>query len=367
VLTDHPRVRSTDRLLVARSGSTAAQSIRHGRRLRLHVGTDQVETRTRGLPALDEVLLLDLERPTATFVGDPAVLRDPSVPDIALGVRVLDTEPPRGVARKRMTATRLAALVAAVASRDVEAMEAARTDLHGAAVSRLAGGAPPRSMRFADDVAIDLGESALELVAEHHRGSPLTQGLPLTRARAAVLRRLRGLAAVRREDAGLAAAAITRLLDRLVADGRLTRQGDLLRDVAAAGGPASELAAAMDRLEAALSVPAPPPLGEAATAAECPPEGVRALAADGRIVRLGPDLAWSTVAFHRLAAAALDAAREQPLTPAAFRDATGTSRKYVLAILEDLDRRRILRRTPDGHVPGPRAPRAEAIAAESPR
>ena len=45
-------------------------------------------------------------------------------------------------------------------------------------------------------------------------------------------------------------------------------------------------------------------------------------------------------------------ARSSPLTPAAFRDATGTSRKYVLAILEDLDRRGILQRTPEGHIPG---------------
>jgi hypothetical protein len=44
-----------------------------------------------------------------------------------------------------------------------------------------------------------------------------------------------------------------------------------------------------------------------------------------------------------------------PLTPAALRDATGTSRKYVMAILEDLDRRAMLRRTPNGHVPGVRA------------
>ena len=49
-----------------------------------------------------------------------------------------------------------------------------------------------------------------------------------------------------------------------------------------------------------------------------------------------------------------------PLTPAAYRDATGTSRKYVMAILEDLDRRAILRRTPDGHVPGPQGARAVA-------
>jgi hypothetical protein len=118
----------------------------------------------------------------------------------------------------------------------------------------------------------------------------------------------------------------------------------------------------MDRLEAALAVAAPPGLTEAAAAAGCPPEGVRALQADGRIVRLGPDLAWSTATYHGLAAAALERARQAPLTPAAFRDATGTSRKYVLAILEDLDRRGILQRTPEGHVPGPRAPRAPTEA-----
>jgi hypothetical protein len=42
-----------------------------------------------------------------------------------------------------------------------------------------------------------------------------------------------------------------------------------------------------------------------------------------------------------------------PLSPAVFRDATGTSRRYVLVILEDLDRRGLLRRTEAGHVLGP--------------
>ena len=45
--------------------------------------------------------------------------------------------------------------------------------------------------------------------------------------------------------------------------------------------------------------------------------------------------------------------RAGPLTPAAFRDETGTSRRYVLVILEDLDRRGLLRRTDAGHVLGP--------------
>jgi hypothetical protein len=59
---------------------------------------------------------------------------------------------------------------------------------------------------------------------------------------------------------------------------------------------------------------------------------------------------------------ALGLAADRPLTPAALRDATGTSRKYVMAFLEDLGRRGILTRTPTGHVAGPRAPRRECRA-----
>ena len=111
----------------------------------------------------------------------------------------------------------------------------------------------------------------------------------------------------------------------------------------------------MGRLERALAVAAPPSLAEAAHGVGCPAEGVRELERAGRIVVLEPDLAYATTAYREIAAAALDAARRGPLTPAALRDATGTSRKYVMAILADLDRRGVLRRTPDGHLPGPKA------------
>src|ERR1019366_7167749 len=87
----------------------------------------------------------------------------------------------------------------------------------------------------------------------------------------------------------------------------------------------------------------------------CPPEGLRALESAGRIVRLDDDLAYAGPLYLELARGAVLMATAGALTPAAYRDATGTSRKYVLAILEDLDRRGILRRTPAGHVPGPRA------------
>jgi len=59
--------------------------------------------------------------------------------------------------------------------------------------------------------------------------------------------------------------------------------------------------------------------------------------------------------FADLQALAVSMARVRPLTPAAFRDATGTSRRYVMALLEELGRRGALVRTDAGHVPGPRA------------
>jgi hypothetical protein len=127
--------------------------------------------------------------------------------------------------------------------------------------------------------------------------------------------------------------------------------------------PGPELLAAMARLEAVLDVVAPPSLGAAMRMTACPPDGVSALERANRIVRLDDDLAWSFTAYRDLATKALAMAGERPLSPAAFRDATGTSRKYVVAILEDLDRRGVLRRTPDGHVAGPKAPKREAAAA----
>jgi selenocysteine-specific elongation factor len=370
VLTSESGVTGTDRLLVrlapaAPSAAPPRWPARQGGRLRLHLGTDQLDARVRRVPGTDDQVLLDLERPTATLAGDRAVLREPGSGEVIGGIVVLDPEPPRGISRRRLTPERLAALAAAVHAGDATALEAALVGVHGALASvssESSSGA--RTVALAPDVADALAAAALDAVAAHHAEAPLSAGLPLPRARAAVMRRLRSLATIERRDADAAAATVVRLIDRLVADGRLARDGDSLRDPARTDGRPAGLVGAMARLEAALAMPAPPPLAEAALAAGCPPEGVRALQAEGRIVRVGTDLAWAAPTYQRLAALALDLARSAPLTPAAFRDATDTSRRYVLAILEDLDRREILLRTPEGHVPGPRAPRPQALATE---
>jgi hypothetical protein len=312
------------------------------------------------------------------------------------GLRILDPHPPRGISRRRLTAERIADLDVAIGRADAPAALDALVALHGAlAADRLAaaavalsagegrpvgeapavGTAPtapadaggPRGLVLAPEIADALARHAEGLVAERDATDPMSRGLPLSELRRALLIELRRRATIDRALSIAATSAVDAMVEDLVARGRLAREADRVRDPATTPGIPAPLAEAMDRLAAVLAVDAPPPLGEAARAVGCPPAGVQALEAAGRIVRLEPDLAWATGTYHRLAARALAMARADPLTPAAFRDATGTSRRFVLAILEDLDRRGILARTSAGHVPGPRAPRPDAPAAEGRR
>jgi selenocysteine-specific elongation factor len=251
---------------------------------------------------------------------------------------VLDALPPRGVSRRRLTPPRAEALAGPPA-----ASPDARLDLHGALA--VAGG-----WRLADDVEQALRDRALALVAAHHGAHPEAPGLPLPAIRAELAPAARRLATLGRDAAATIAAAV---VDRLVADGVLVREGDVVRDPSTLSGPTAATREAMDRLEAALAVATPPALAEAARAAGCAPDGVRALERDGRIVRLEDDLAWAATTYRELVRRALAMAAAAPLTPAAFRDATGSSRRYVMVILDDLDRRGLLRRTDAGHVLGP--------------
>jgi selenocysteine-specific elongation factor len=351
VLTADPGVIATSRLLVA---IRAAAALVPGRapspppadreRLRLHLATEQVDALVvRGpreaieLPDGSSLALLRLEREIAVAPGDRFAMRRPSPGSTAGGGVVLDADPPRGISRRRLTADRATALRTGGPD--------ARLDLHGALVRE---GEPPR---LAPDVATALAGRAMALVAEHHAAQPASPGIPLATLRPALAIAARRLATLGRTAADAVARAT---IDGLVADGSLARDGDLLRDATRAAGLPAEVRAAMGRLEAALDVPAPPALGEAARIAGCPAEGIRALEREGRIVRPEPDLAWAATRYRELARQAVSMAAAGPLTPAAFRDATGTSRRYVLVILEDLDRRELLRRTDAGHVLGAR-------------
>jgi selenocysteine-specific elongation factor len=388
VLASGPGIEPADRLLVALARPTrlgVAGAARQpswppvdGTGLRLHLGTAQVDARIgrRGregveLPDGRVTAILRLAEPVATFIGDRGVLRQPSPGNVVAGLEVLDPRPALGIARRRVTPERIAVLAGAIADADVDAASDALLALHGAATTDLIaavaaaiGRAGPGILAIrgalvvAPDVRDAVEAAAVAAVAVFHRDQPLASGIPTSELRAAMWPALRRLVTIRREDGDAAGAAIETIIDGLVARRRLGRDGDRIREPAREAGPPPALAAAMDRLEVLLDVPAPPGLAEAAQAAGCPAEGIRALEAAERIVRVEADLAWAAPAFERLATVALELARRAPLAPAALRDATGTSRRVVMPLLEDLNRRGLLLRTPTGHVPGPRAPRS---------
>ncbi len=371
VLTDDPAVTASDRWLIQIDTTWPDRT-----RARVHLGTAAVDgTLSRAgrdaleLPDGSAGAIVRLVAPLAVAAGDRLVMRRLSGTHRIVGAIVLDGGPARGVARRRQTSDRVWALATALARREAAAIAAAHLDLHGA----LPGGDGAARVAVAPDVigAIDeallaavgsgetgaqpgevAGETAVEVAGE-------TAAVPtsLTRMRAVATRTLRRLTSL---DRATATVAGTAAVDRLVADGRLIREGAAVRLPGAATALLPEadpmLLAAMERLELALAGPSPPSLAAAARAAGCPPLGVRELERRGRIVVLEPDLAYAMSAYRQLVGRALALAAHEPLTPAALRDATGTSRKYVMAILHDLDRRAILRRTPTGHVPGPRAP-----------
>jgi selenocysteine-specific elongation factor len=372
VLTAGPGVEASDRLLVGlrqpvRLGEGAARSPwppSQRAALRLHHWTDNVAATVRH--AAGATAILSLSQAVATLIGARAVLRDPGSGRVVAGVTVLDPHPPRGVSRRRMTRERVEALERAVDQAGEHAggraaagaVAAALTDLHGAieprrleAARAAVGGNPGEALgsglALALDVRDQLASAAIGVVGAERRVADV---------RAALLRQLRRFATIERASGSAAAAAIDRLLGELVAAGTLARDGDRLRDPGRRSQGSEVLAAAMARLEAALDVNVPPSLADAAREAGCPAEGLRALESAGRIVRVEDDLAWSASRYATLRDLALDMARRGPLPPAAFRDAIGGNRRVALAVLEDLGRRGLLRRTDAGHVLGPRAP-----------
>ena len=357
-----------DRVLAASDGWPP----KPGRTFRLHLGTEQVEARLgRGrrdrlvLPDSSLVTRIRTARPIAVADEDRFVLRPSAQGSGPIGGLILDPIAPTGPSRRRVTPERLAAL----ASPDRLVQVGALLELHGVlAPDRLpaGGGEPANALRLTGLVVDPALGSELDAIAlaEAVGGDPGPgPGRSRAEVRARLVRAARRLAAISPADSGRLAEAI---LERAVASGRLAQTGDRVHLPGRAVGPGPAVLAAMDRLEARLATPAPPALSIVARETGCPAEGIRALESSGRIIRIEDDLAYAAPAYGSFARTALEMAEAGPLAPAALRDATGTSRKYVMAILEDLDRRGILRRTPDGHRPGPRAALAAGIGRIAP-
>ncbi len=345
VLTADPGIVASSRLLVRLRTALPDRT-----RARLHLGTAAVEAAVgRGgrdaidLPDGSVIAILRLAEPIAAAQGDRFVLRRSGGAGPVVGGAVLDVEPPRGVSRRRQTVERMAGLAGAI--------EAGRGDRGRDRPTRSARGGRRRGRRLPGTGRGpggrrhgDRGRPQRTGIGGIAGGGP-DRGGPDDPSRS---RPSFGGRGGWREGPG-------RRRGPCRAPGPCRRPRAIARDGGRAPGPRPAVSdgppgavargpltavAGRSRRRRRVSARRDP---RART--QWPDRGPRA----GSRVRDG-----RPTASLRRYALALTAAG--PLTPAAYRDATGTSRKYVMAILEDLDRRGILRRTDAGHVPGPRAP-----------
>jgi selenocysteine-specific elongation factor len=139
------------------------------------------------------------------------------------------------------------------------------------------------------------------------------------------------------------------LISGLVSEGRVARDGTLLRlpDHALSTAGRDDADRLVHRVEAAgATPPTVRDLAEAGFAAEL----IRAVCAEGRLVRVSPDVVFAPALVERAEELLRTGARPPGITISAFRERLGTTRKYALPLLEYFDSRGVTRRVGDVRV-----------------
>jgi selenocysteine-specific elongation factor len=302
---------------------------------------------------------IELDRPIALTAGDRFVLREAGRRATIAGGTVLDPDPPSGMGGRASQQRHAGALDQRRAALDagdrprllalhVAERGAAGADRSAAAVG-LDGDAAAAAAR--DHRLLTLGDSwvhpsaaavwgtaVTEALDQYHQAHPLERAAPKDVA-------VRGAG-----GAGCPPHLAAPLVDTLVRVHRIVAEGPGVRLPGHAVQLDPEQGAARDRFLTTLAADpfAPPRLAAAAAQAGAPPELVRELEAAGAIVRLAPDLAMVPSALDQAAERLRAAyAAEGPLTAARAKEVLGTTRKFALPLLEELDRRGITRRRGD--------------------
>ena len=337
-------------------------------RIRLHAGTAEVIGRVSLLdrhelaPGETGLVQFRLESPTAVMRGDPFVIRlySPMVTlgggvvldatprkhrrfqeDVLAGLRVRESGGPldllaRAVYDAGDTGTTVPALAAAQ-HRPVEEVGAEVGTLveEGVLVALSAQAVVHRERWSA------LAERLVAVMDAFHQANPLREWMPREELHT------RGARAVPGGTFGL-------MLQRLASEGRVEVQGNGVRRPGHAVSLTPEQEALAARIEARLGVtPFSPPSAAELVATEGPRarEILNALAEMGRVARVTPDLYLLADAIERIKALVSEhIAAHGQITAAAFRDLTGSSRKYAVPILEYLDSIRFTRRIGDERI-----------------
>jgi selenocysteine-specific elongation factor len=362
-----PTGRIDVRLTVSRA---APAPLRDGLPVHVHLGTAGTVGRaavlgTRAIgPGDSGFVQLDLEHPVGALWGDRVVLRDHAARHTLAGGRVVDPTPPR---RSRSRPERLAAL-AALAEPDpraaLSALGAAAGIVELATFATVRNLAPDDAAGLAETAGLlrlggarnpvavaprrlaQLGDTVTDALAEWHRGQPDALGP----ARAALFRRLRG---------AVPEAALDAALRGLIAEGRVVRDGAVLRLPGHQPQLTREDERLWQRVEPLLAVDhlRPPRVRELAAAlgVELHPleQFLKRIERFGRVAPVAHNRVYLPATIARLIEVARDLADEAPdrsFTAGAFKDRSGIGRNLTIEVLEYLDRIGVTRRVGDSRT-----------------
>jgi selenocysteine-specific elongation factor len=345
-----------------------ARALEDGTRIRVHAASAEVLGRVSLLgaeslpPGRSALAQLRLEVPAVAGRSDRLVLRSYSPADTIGGAVVVDPLPPRRRSADRALVERLhgagslldaaCALADEAGPRGVDVAElAARLTVP---VARLAAELPARAtlavlggepaVVVSRDALARLGESALAAIEGFHRAHPLKAGIPREELRTRTFERA-------------PAPVFEQVLADLASAGRVR----LLPDVVAAARHEVRLTAGEEEAREAL-VEASRTAGlagvELPALAERSGKDVRLLERVARVLvtERALDRVGTALLVHREHLESMKAlVRERwragdRIEVSAFKDLTGLSRKYVIPLLEYLDRERVTRRAGNDRV-----------------
>ena len=290
----------------------------------LHLGSGAwpVRLATAGMLGDEAVAVLRTERPVPVQMGDRFVLRDVGRRLIVAGGRVIEPVAPR----KGRDARRAAGILRPALGRGIDRQATALLEWRGIeegdVLGAHSGGGAPRgavpagSMVMAPGYATRLADRACRATARFHEDNPLRPGIP----KASLASRLgidgEALAAVLGLAAGMEQRGSAVALEGFAPTLSKTDEAEWrrIRDALEAEGP---------------TVPRLKELG-------VHPELLHALVREGRLVRISDDLVYLPGQVDALAQRLGDLPSR--FTVAAFRDATGLTRKYAVPLLEWMDR-----------------------------
>jgi selenocysteine-specific elongation factor len=321
---------------------------------KFYAGSAERDARLRlyGVPELrpggTAFVRVSLSRPVVLDFKDSFVLREAGRQETVAGGQVLDTDPPlrpgpdpaarlraREEADRGALAWRLVADRGAMKASDILVLSGADAD---DAVRR--GAIRLDVWLVSPDLLRDVEGYLTSHLAGYHRAHPLRPGLEVGEARIVLAER-----SARFSDAGLADA----LIAHLARAGDVIREGTMLRLASHRASTAGREDA--DRLvEAVVRAEPTPPSVKELIAQGFGRELIQAACADGRLVRVSPDVVVSPALLARAEELIREKAIASGITVSGFREALGTSRKYALPILEYFDARGLTRREGDYRV-----------------